>query len=104
MDRRGRLETNVSLAMLPAGLLAGAVSALSVPLLVVFGIIRLFYWTSDRDLLMTLWSLASALLALRAAQLSVEVLGGFNWRALARVLLIWGAVALLFPGWWFTRG
>ncbi len=103
-DWRGRLETNVSLAMLPVGLLLGAVSAVAVPLLVGFGAIRVFYWSGDRDLVIALWAFASALLAVRATQLAVEALGGFNWRWMLKVLLIWGAVVALFPGWWLARG
>jgi hypothetical protein len=103
-DWRGRVETNVSLVMLPVGLLLGAVSAIAVPLLVGFGAIRVLYWSGDRDLLIAAWALASALLALRAARLAVEALGGFNWRWMLRVLLIWGVVVALFPGWWLARG
>jgi hypothetical protein len=100
-DWRGRVETNVSLAMLPVGLILGAVSAVGVPLLVGFGAVRVLYRSGDRDLLLALWAFASALLALRAAQLAVEALGGFNWRWMLRVLLLWGVVVALYPGWWF---
>lgn len=103
MNWRGRLETRAAWWTLIVGVAVFVLSALAVPLLGGFGVIRLIRRASDRDLWMAAWGVLGALAMFRAAWVSIEALGQLWWRRLLDALAIWAVVAALFPGWWLAR-
>lgn len=96
MDWRGRLETRAAFATLLVGVPVFVLSALAVPALAVFAIVKAF----GGDYLQALWALAGALVALRAVLVSIEALGQLWWRRLLHVGALWALVIGAFPGWW----
>ena len=100
MSWRGRLETRSAWWTLIAGVTVFLASALAVPLLGGFGVVRLV----GGDAPTAFWAVAGALAMLWAARVSIEALGQLWWRRLLDALAVWAAVAALWPGWWIVRG
>ncbi len=92
-------EARVALAMLPVGGTVLVVSAFALILVAALGLDMLvrrppgWGWPAA-------WALAAAAVAIRNMRAGIAIMSAFDWRPLPAVLLVSGAIAAAWPGWW----
>lgn len=88
----------MALAMLPLGvtlLIGAAIAVLLFAGLAIFGT-----FDADGIGLDVLWWAAGGALSVVTGRVAIAILCAFDWRPVPPLLLLWGAFAIAWPGWW----
>lgn len=100
MDWRGRVETMVSLAMLPLGVAMAFVSTVAFISVLMLLLVSFAFSYNQNWVWYALWAAPASVVAARNIVGSIKTLNGLDWRAFALTLL-WSGVALaIYPGLW----